>query len=767
MRGLRGVWGWWSENKGLMRNFMRVAYLGPLLVGFAVMVFFAVIAQSREVYLGLIEDQQVVQGVLGIAVVVLLCGLLGFWQSMLTTAAIDRIYPEHADPSIDRSLLRFRDRLCLISSILPLAGLGLGLLKLIFDVWTAHQHLERALQSFGIVGLSEFAHTVDTLRWFPLAVVLTLFVGGLFAAALRGLLTRITTRAVQREFLQRLVMWTGIGIAGLAVIAPVVLPDYVVFAARTAGPLACGTIVMIVVVCVLMLLSYLSNRLRWPVTGTFMLALLIWGGFETYKILTARQSVERDTEPRDPKLQDLRPLYVAFEQWFEARQQVDSDKYARYPVFIVSAQGGGIYAASATSTFLAGMQDRCPVLSQHIFAISGVSGGAIGAALFGALEAGKPLLSEAGCATTIREDEVELVQRARRVVQGDHLSPAVAMIWPDIVREVFPLTGAVDTVFGAGDRSSLLERSMACAFDPDKYKYRCPAAHASNGSGLREPFANYWLPVLRAPALIPNATWVETGFRAAFAPFPLYAMGDGTLYDFGTDFAAKGAEIKNPAPSLIEAASVSARFPGMSPAWRADVMLKPSNQPRSWNFVDGGYVDNSGASTALELYRALNDLVSGKASYKSKIDLSKVDLYLVMLTDAKTELSPVDIADGAGFSDAVAPVTALLNVREQLAGRAVTRAVEEVRAGENARGGGRHVFIVNLTQKTFPLPLGWKISRTTNDIVRFMLGSPDLCGSKTNASEGNQDIADAIEVIEHNSCVKRDLVALLNGLTPQ
>jgi hypothetical protein len=758
MRGLQGVRGWWTENKALVRNCVRVAYWGPLAVGFAIMVFFAVIPQSREVYLGIIEDRRVVQGVLGLALVVLLCGLLDFWQWMLATAAIDRIYPEHADPRVDRFLLRFRDWVCRICSLLPLAGLAFGLLKLIFDVRAAHYNLQKALQSFGNVRLREFSETVETLGWFPLIVVLTLVAGGVLTVIFRLLLGKITTKAVERELLRRLVMWTGISIACVAIVGPIVFPDYVVFAAQAAGPLACGTIVMIVAVCLLMLLSYLSNRLRWPVTGTFVLVLLIWGAFETYQILTARQSVEGETKSLDPRLQDVGPLYSKFEQWLDARLQADSGKYARYPVFIVSAQGGGIYAASATSAFLSAMQDRCPALSQHIFAISGVSGGAIGAALFGALEAGEPLLPESGCATAIQEGEGELARRARKVVQHDHLSPSVALIWPDIVRETFPPAQTLGGVFGAGDRSSVLERSMACAFEPDTYKYRCPAAH--DGRGLRLPFAKYWVPSHRAPALIPNATWVETGFRAAFAPFPLYAIGDGTLYDFGTDFAAKGVEIADPSRSLIEAASVSARFPGMSPAWRTDVTLNPGNLRRSWNFVDGGYVDNSGASTALELYRAVNRVVAETPKYKSK-----VDLYLVMLTDANTDRSPTDVADGAGFNDAVAPVTALLNVREQLAGRAVTRAVAEVSA-ENA-GGAPHYFIVNLTQKTFALPLGWKISRTTDDIVRFMLGTPDLCDRDVQASDDDKVIADAIRVIGHNSCVKKSLVELLSAQAAQ
>ena len=53
-----------------------------------------------------------------------------------------------------------------------------------------------------------------------------------------------------------------------------------------------------------------------------------------------------------------------------------------YPVFVVSAQGGGLYAAYNTATFLARLIDLCPGFRRHLFAISSVSGGSVGAAVF-------------------------------------------------------------------------------------------------------------------------------------------------------------------------------------------------------------------------------------------------------------------------------------------------------------------------------------------------------------------------------------------------
>ena len=63
-----------------------------------------------------------------------------------------------------------------------------------------------------------------------------------------------------------------------------------------------------------------------------------------------------------------------FLRWLETRQ--DKEKYAsgHYPVFVVAAQGGGLYAAHHTARVLAILQDECPAFAQHVFAISGVLG---------------------------------------------------------------------------------------------------------------------------------------------------------------------------------------------------------------------------------------------------------------------------------------------------------------------------------------------------------------------------------------------------------
>src|SRR4051794_22390663 len=98
----------------------------------------------------------------------------------------------------------------------------------------------------------------------------------------------------------------------------------------------------------------------------------------------------------------------------------------RIPSFIVSAEGGGIRAAFFTAITLARMVDHCPRIAHHIFAISGVYGGSIGAAVFAAAMAARPPnRTDKRCdlimsASHFYEDAVS------EVLSDDHLSPLLA-----------------------------------------------------------------------------------------------------------------------------------------------------------------------------------------------------------------------------------------------------------------------------------------------------------------------------------------------------
>ena len=131
------------------------------------------------------------------------------------------------------------------------------------------------------------------------------------------------------------------------------------------------------------------------------------------------------------------------------------------------------------------------------------------------------------------------------------------------------------------------------------------------------PFSDGWSQKGDLPALLLNATWVETGYRVAFAPFALQPFGGGTLYSF--DSLSKVPSD----PMLIKAAVISARFPGLMPPWTFSL-----DKGSRLTFVDGGSADSSGVTTALQLYNKLKQ-VGG----------DDIDLYLITLTDKSKALT--------------------------------------------------------------------------------------------------------------------------------
>ena len=135
-----------------------------------------------------------------------------------------------------------------------------------------------------------------------------------------------------------------------------------------------------------------------------------------------------------------RSIGDGFQSWLAARK--DLDRYDAYPVYIVAAEGGGIYAAYRTATFLTSLQDQCPRFAHHLFAISAVSGGSLGASVYGALTKQirgdeKRFEPRSGCAAaTGSPKQLLLSDVAEDILSEDYLSPVLAFfLFPDLVQK--------------------------------------------------------------------------------------------------------------------------------------------------------------------------------------------------------------------------------------------------------------------------------------------------------------------------------------------
>ncbi|MGY3621932.1 hypothetical protein [Bradyrhizobium sp. USDA 10063] len=252
---------------------------------------------------------------------------------------------------------------------------------------------------------------------------------------------------------------------------------------------------------------------------------------------------------------------------YEFLHEVDE----RRPIFLVSAAGGGLRAAYWTATILGDIQDRFPAFDRHTFMISGVSGGSLGAGVYRALlqhaRLGKPVMCRDHAGGTI----VGYRLCAQAILDHDFTGPVLAAL---LFRDLLPLPWVPD-------RSAVLEAAWEAAWQNTML---------DPGEGLSRRFD--WIDAMsRFPVLVLNGVSALTGQRVLAAGL---TQNEQLL---------NVAKVR-PLP-LSAAIGISARFPYIEPAG--------SVYDRAGRFydsvVDGGYVENFGSNSALEVLREIGNLI--------------------------------------------------------------------------------------------------------------------------------------------------------------
>jgi hypothetical protein len=461
------------------------------------------------------------------------------------------------------------------------------------------------------------------------------------------------------------------------------------------GTAAVGLLAVVGLIPVGSLLVYWGNRARLPVVTL----VLLWAAFSTY--VADNHYVRLDADM--PSYAPPAPPVVApapgpapddvLRAWLDGLAPAAD---GRVPVFIVAAEGGGIRAAYWTALVLGELQDRAAAagadFARHVFAISGVSGGSLGAATFAALVANqggarpKPV---ADCAVDQGVDPLSLRGRAERVLSHDFLSPTVAvMMFPDLFQQFVP--------YGfLNDRAVAIEKSFEAAW-----------RDCEEGDWLATRFDALWSTpgVGGVPLVFMNSTVVETGQRLIAAPV---AIEEPTFSE-----ALDSRTVVGPDILLSTAVHDSARFTYVSPA--GTVRRQDSATPEWLRLVDGGYFENSGAVTAAEILHLVR-----------RVGGAKVRPVVIQISNDPETTDPSDLAERRKvLNQAVAPLKALLHTRAARGFQAREYLAEIV--GEDAhllfrlcRKPGQNA---HTAAKKAPLPLGWALSALAREEMRSQLG---------------------------------------------
>lgn len=396
---------------------------------------------------------------------------------------------------------------------------------------------------------------------------------------------------------------------------------------------------------------------------------------------------------------------VAFDRWIAARNDMAAYREGGrpYPVYVVAAEGGGLYAAYHVGKFLARMQDLCPNFSQHLFAISAVSGGSLGAAMFSALARDDAKNEEhVPCRSLQRDGRFE--RRVDRLLRHDFLSHvATATLFQDFVQRFVPVP-----IYPL-DRARKLEASFEAAWAstlPRRPNRMTESLMGSCGANAQDCIQG------ATPALVLNLTQIETGMQLALSPFNLNETGppqtkSGKIYD-----ALAVADIDMP---LSTAVGLSARFPWITPSGWYQFPIGKSDEPvRTYRFADGGYAEGSGAGTGYKIAQLLAERI------KANNVNATVHFIMLTATSPPIERNYIDPPSEFGYGELSLPFVAFSSARR---GQAFAR-VYDIAIGSTDQ---LRISQGQIYDALIPLALGWHLSNATHNYVDLYTGNPQNC----------------------------------------
>jgi hypothetical protein len=363
-----------------------------------------------------------------------------------------------------------------------------------------------------------------------------------------------------------------------------------------------------------------------------------------------------------------------------------------YQVNIVAAAGGGIRAGYWTAGVLSFYQDSDATFASHTLAISGVSGGSVGAVVFdGLLIKQREVRAMGGdfpgCGGAFPTKP--LTSCATAILGGDFLAPTLGvMLYPDLVQRFLPLA------FPRTDRARALEAGWESRWH-DVIKDDWMNASFDT---LANPDPD---PASGLPLLLLNVTDVEDGKRGLVSPLSVMPLEFPDTTDV--------RKLVGKPMRMSTAAHLSARFMYVSPVATVRVVGREGKE-RTWgHLADGGYFENSGAATALDVLTALQ-----RAAALEQLD-ERIQPVIILLSNNPDMARPTE--DPAATppvplhfaTEARSPLETMLQTREGRGtqAQAVLKRAVERRDTNSLRG----IFKFFQPQKDIvPLPLGWMLS---------------------------------------------------------
>ncbi|WP_189602466.1 hypothetical protein [Streptomyces lateritius] len=453
-------------------------------------------------------------------------------------------------------------------------------------------------------------------------------------------------------------------------------------------------------------------------------------------------------DPRLPAAPHPFSSHHEFEDWYEQAAECHDtlppdDRGNAIPMLLVAAAGGGIRAAYWTGSGMDQLTDASPCAAASTFGLSGVSGGSLGLAAHTLGRATPAFGAEAAPGT---ESSRAIV---RQLAGEDALAANIAaMLYRDGTHALHGMNRMLGQV--VGDRASVFERAWerswageGNAWEKDYVTLTRHAPHEPGPGGGAD-----------GPVLILNGTDVRSGCRVAVsahrtigeaagnsalrcqeavvshtAATPQFttATVDAVDYTGSADCHTGGARLR-----MSTAAHLSARFTYVSPSGTMYRCLPDTDndgtRTEAVSSIDGGYLENSGIATLLELWAAVEPEVAAhnrRVATREGADTRYVVPLLVFLDNhysvkaPEPELDPLDelVAPLAGRK--AAEVAARTTTLQQAALIRFSEPVPGLDPGTKVAAAGqaasdvRTFLVAPRSQPEVTAPLGWVLSDLT------------------------------------------------------
>ncbi|QBR02468.1 patatin-like phospholipase family protein [Paraburkholderia pallida] len=274
-----------------------------------------------------------------------------------------------------------------------------------------------------------------------------------------------------------------------------------------------------------------------------------------------------------------------------------NSSHASSPVIIVLAEGGGIRGAYWTADALATLGSPRVNLLDRTYAVIGVSGGALGAAAYSANYAAIQGINETDpeAFKGIPNFSGMAGNWAEGALTSDFIGPWLARVMStEVPQKLIPWRFAPskgDTLQDSWSKALACQSESFRSYRSNPIKEMCGRVR----SILAAPLADFPKTVNDHPfpRLVFVSTHVETGDRILFSSVNY----DGSAFSNAVTMES----ISPSSVDMISAVHASARFPLVSPPGS----IYNRKGQSIGHVVDGGYVDASGAQTALEIVRSI------------------------------------------------------------------------------------------------------------------------------------------------------------------